>query len=88
MFQTQNAGFFESADLPPIESCWIHLGALTDREFTIEFMQHLKQRGFRLSVDMQNFVRQVDTETGVIQFRDVPAKREIVGLADIVKLDR
>jgi len=87
MFQTQNAGFFESADLPPVESCWIHLGALTDREFTIGFMEHLKQRGFRLSVDMQNFVRQVDIQTGVIQFRDVPAKREIVGLADIVKLD-
>jgi sugar/nucleoside kinase (ribokinase family) len=87
MFQTQNAGFFESADLPPMESCWVHLGALTDREFTIGFMQHLKQRGFRLSVDMQNFVRQVDIQTGVIQFRDAPAKREIVGLADIVKLD-
>jgi sugar/nucleoside kinase (ribokinase family) len=87
MFQTQNAGFFVNADIPPIEPCLIHLGALTDREFTIGFMRHLKQRGFRLSVDMQNFVRQVDTETGVIQFRDVPGKREIVGLADIVKLD-
>jgi sugar/nucleoside kinase (ribokinase family) len=50
-------------------------------------MRDLKQRGFRLSLDMQNFVRQVDTETGVIQFRDVPGKREIVSLADIVKLD-
>jgi sugar/nucleoside kinase (ribokinase family) len=50
-------------------------------------MRHLKGRGFRLSVDMQNFVRQVDTQTGVIEFRDVPGKREIVGLADIVKLD-
>jgi sugar/nucleoside kinase (ribokinase family) len=65
----------------------VHLGALTDREFTIEFIQHLKQRGFRLSVDMQNFVRQVDTRTGVIRFKDAPAKRELVGLADIVKLD-
>ena len=87
MYQSQNAGFFVNADIPPIESCLFHLGALTDREFTLGFMQHLKQQGFRLSVDMQNFVRQVDTETGVIQFRDVPGKREIVGLADIVKLD-
>jgi sugar/nucleoside kinase (ribokinase family) len=87
MFQTQNAGFFVSADVPPIESSWIHLGALTDREFSLGFMQHLKQRGFRLSVDMQNFVRQVDTETGVIQFKDAPRKRQIVGLADVVKLD-
>jgi sugar/nucleoside kinase (ribokinase family) len=87
MFQTQNAGFFVSADVPPLEPCLIHLGALTDREFTLEFMQQLKQRGFRLSVDMQDFVRQVDTETGVIHFRDVPNKRELVGLADVVKLD-
>ena len=87
MFQTQSAGFFESADVPPLAPGLIHLGALTDREFTLEFMQQLRQRGFRLSVDMQNFVRQVDTETGVIHFRDVPDKREIVGLADIVKLD-
>ena len=85
--QTQNAGFFESADVPPIEPSWIHLAALTDREFSLEFMRQLKQRGFRLSVDMQGFVRQVDAETGVIQFRDVPGKREIVGLADIIKLD-
>jgi sugar/nucleoside kinase (ribokinase family) len=87
MFQTQNAGFFVSADIPPINSGLIHLGALTDREFSLGFMRHLKQRGFRLSVDMQNFVRQVDTGTGVIHFRDVPGKREIVALADIVKLD-
>jgi len=85
--QTQNAGFFESADVPPIEPSLIHLAALTDREFSLEFMRQLKQRGFRLSVDMQGFVRHVDTETGVIQFRDVPGKREIMGLADIVKLD-
>ena len=87
MVQSQNAGFFVHADIPPIESGLIHLGALTDREFSLEFMQHLKQRGFRLSVDMQNSVRQVDTETGVIHFRDVQDKREITGLADIVKLD-
>jgi sugar/nucleoside kinase (ribokinase family) len=87
LYLTQNAGFFVSADVPPIEPCLIHLGALADREFSLEFMRHLKQRGFRVSVDMQNFVRQVDIETGIIQFKDVPSKREIVGLADVVKLD-
>jgi len=85
--QTRNAGFFVDADLPSIEPCLIHLAALTDREFSLEFIRHLKQRGFRLSVDMQGFVRQVDAETGIIQFKDVPGKREIASLADIVKLD-
>lgn len=87
MYQTEDAGFFVSAEIPLIESCLIHLGALTNREFTLGFMRDLKQRGFRISADMQSFVRQVDPESGVIHFRDVPGKREIVALADIVKLD-
>lgn len=87
MYQIKNAGFFVIEEMPPLEPCLIHLGALTDREFTLEFMQALRARGFRLSVDMQNFVRQVDTATGVIHLRDVPAKREIISLVDTVKLD-
>jgi len=87
MYQTENAGFFMTTDIPPIEPCLIHLGALTAREFTLGFMRDLKQRGFRLSVDMQSFVRHVDPKSGVIHFRDIPSKREIVGLVDIVKLD-
>lgn len=85
--QTRNAGFFESADVPPMEPCWIHLAALTGREFSLGLMQNLKRRGFRLSVDMQGFVRHVHAETGIIEFKDVPAKREILNLAEIVKVD-
>jgi sugar/nucleoside kinase (ribokinase family) len=87
LYQTRNAGFFLLEEMPSIEPCLMHLGALTDREFTVEFMRQLKKRAFRLSVDMQNFVRQVDTETGAVRFRDVAAKREIISLADAVKLD-
>jgi sugar/nucleoside kinase (ribokinase family) len=87
LYQTKNAGFFAIEEMPPLEPCLIHLGALTDREFTLEFMHALRARGFRLSVDMQSFVRQVDTVTGVVQLRDVPAKREIVSLVDMAKLD-
>jgi sugar/nucleoside kinase (ribokinase family) len=87
MYQTKNAGFFSLEDLPPLEPCPAHLGALTDREFTLEFLRGLNELGFRLSVDMQSFVRQVDAETGVIHLRDVPGKRDIASLADTVKLD-
>jgi sugar/nucleoside kinase (ribokinase family) len=87
MYQIKNAGFFVIEEMPPIEPCLIHLGALTDKEFTLGFMRELKERGFRISVDMQGFVRQVDEETRAIQFDDVPEKREIMGLADFVKLD-
>ena len=87
MYQTKNAGFFSLEELPPLAPCLAHLGALTDQEFTLGFMRGLKERGFRLSIDMQNFVRQVDTETGEIHFRDVPGKRDIASIADMVKLD-
>ena len=87
MYQIRNAGFFTIEEMPAIEPCPIHLGALTDREFTLDFMQELKERAFRLSVDMQSFVRQVDTATGAIHFADVPAKKEIINLVDKVKLD-
>ena len=87
LYQIRNAGFFVIEEMPPLEPCLVHLGALTDREFTVEFMQGLRAQGFRLSIDMQNFVRQVDAGTGIIQLRDVPAKREIISLVDMVKLD-
>ena len=50
-------------------------------------MRALKTRGFRLSVDMQNFVLQADEKTGVVQLKDVPEKKEILDMADFVKLD-
>jgi sugar/nucleoside kinase (ribokinase family) len=87
MYQTRDAGFFKIEELPSFKASLVHLGALTDREFTLEFMQKLKERGFRLSVDMQGFVRQVDDTTRIIKFGDVPEKREIMGIADYVKLD-
>ena len=87
MYQTKDAGFFTIEEMPPLEPSLVHLGALTDREFTMEFMQELKERGFRLSVDMQGFVRQVDEVSRIIRFGDVPVKQAIMGLTDFVKLD-
>lgn len=87
MFQTANAGFFRLEELPPIESRFVHLAGITDREFTIELIRGLRERGHRVSADMQSFVRQVDPATRAIRFADVPAKAEIVALLDCVKLD-
>jgi sugar/nucleoside kinase (ribokinase family) len=87
MYQTRDAGFFTIEEIPPLEASLVHLGALTDREFTLEFMQKLKERGFRLSVDIQGFVRQVDESTRIIRFGNVPEKRDIMGMVDFVKLD-
>jgi sugar/nucleoside kinase (ribokinase family) len=88
IFQTENAGFFEHEKIDfPVRPRLVHVGALTDREFSVDFMASLKVRGYDLSVDMQSFVRQVDPDSGIIHFRDVPRKKEIAAMAKAVKLD-
>lgn len=88
IFQTKDAGFFQHEVIAfAARPRLLHLGALTDREFTVEFMEALKTRNYDLSVDMQSFVRQVDAGTGVIRFRDVPRKKEIISMVKAAKLD-
>lgn len=74
-------------DLLPFEQCLIHLCWIGPHQPQLVLMRELKTRGFSLSVDMQNFVFQMDEETEIIHFRDVPEKKEIVGMVDFVKLD-
>jgi sugar/nucleoside kinase (ribokinase family) len=83
----RDAGFFMPADIPPLDSRFVHLAGISDREFTLPFMEAMKNRGLSLSADMQNIVRQVDPQTRVISFRDTPDKQRIISLLDRVKLD-
>lgn len=87
IYQTKNAGFFSIEEMPSIKADNIHLGALTDQEFTLEFVRKIRQYTPRLSMDMQNIVRQVDSVTGIIHFKDSSMKKEMAGMADVVKLD-
>lgn len=88
MYQFKNAGYFTGDELPEFESTFIHLAGITDREFTLEFIDELRRRGGSLSADMQSFVRQVDPDTRQIHFKEVPNKRELVSMLDRVKLDK
>ena len=83
------AGYFGIEDLPLPEPRLIHLGGIgsSGRAFTMEFMRTLKERVFRLSVDMQIFVWQVDEQTLFMQPKDIPNKREIMSMFDFVKID-
>ena len=87
LFLITSAGFFRIEEMPPLEPCLVHLGGLSDQEFTLDFMEALKKQGFRLSVDMQSFVWQVDQTSRTIHYRDVPEKRDIFRMVDCVKLD-
>ncbi len=87
IYQLANAGFFTLADVPPLAARQVHLAGITDQEFDLGFIRGLKERGFRMSADMQSFVRQVNPATHRIDFGDVPDKTAIVGLMDMIKLD-
>jgi sugar/nucleoside kinase (ribokinase family) len=87
LFLVKSAGLFRIEDIPFLEPSLIHLGGLSDQEFTLEFVEGLKERGFRLSADMQSFVWQVDQMSRAIHFHDVPQKKEIFNMVDFVKLD-
>jgi sugar/nucleoside kinase (ribokinase family) len=87
IYQLINAGFFSLADMPEVMVRQVHLAGITDQEFDLEFIKGLKEKGYRLSVDMQSFVRQVDPITHEIAFQDVQDKKEIVRFVDMVKLD-
>lgn len=83
----KNAGFFTPEEIPLLAGRFVHLAGISDREFTLPFMEALRNTGVSLSADMQNIVRQVDPETRVVAFRDAPDKRRIVSLLERVKLD-
>jgi len=83
----RSAGPFTAEDMPSIPTRDMHLAGISDQEFSLDFIRDLKARGYHLSVDMQSFVRQVDPQTRIIAFKDVPSKKDIVRMMSRVKLD-
>jgi sugar/nucleoside kinase (ribokinase family) len=77
---------FVADDIPPLQPCLIHLCCFDASGFLPGLMRGLKTRGFRLSVDMMSVMLQAD-ETGAAQLRDHPEKKEILNMADFVKVD-
>jgi sugar/nucleoside kinase (ribokinase family) len=87
MYQLSNAGPFAASDIPGLQARQVHLAGITDQEFDVDLVRALKDRDYRVSADMQSFVRQVDPVTGEISFGEVVDKEALVGLLDMVKLD-
>lgn len=87
LYVLHDPGPFTLADLPHgLRSGIIHLAGISDHEFTLAFVRDLNNAGFALSLDMQSFVRVIGPAREII-FSDVPAKRELAALLEVVKLD-
>ncbi len=87
MVLQKSAGAFSVDEFSELEPTLLHLAGLNDQEFTLDFVRAISQKGFTVSVDMQGFVRNVDTQTGRTRLSDVVGKQEIASLAQRVKLD-
>jgi len=83
----KSAGLIKTEDVPELESEYYHLAGISDSEFDMALIDGLKARGYRLSTDMQSYVRQITPETKEIHFGDVKDKEEIVSKMEMVKLD-
>ncbi|MHB9130271.1 MAG: carbohydrate kinase family protein [Armatimonadota bacterium] len=87
LYVTRDPGPFTLNDLPAgLATGIIHLAGISDHEFTVDFIRNLHRVGYALSLDMQSFVRVIGPDREII-FSDFPAKREVVSLLDVVKLD-
>ena len=83
----KTAGLIKIEDVPELESEYYHLGGISDSEFDMALIDGLKARGYRLSTDMQSYVRQITPVTKEINFGDVKEKEEIASKMDMIKLD-
>ena len=83
----KTAGLIEIKDVPEFESEFVHLGGISDSEFDMALIDALKARGYKMSTDMQSYVRQITPVTNEINFGDVVNKKEIISKMDMVKLD-
>jgi len=83
----KTAGLIKIEDIPELESEYYHLAGISDSEFDMALIDGLKARGYRLSTDMQSYVRQITPVTKEINFGDVKDKEEIVSKMDMLKID-
>jgi sugar/nucleoside kinase (ribokinase family) len=87
-FVEKDAGNIVTIDaMSACAPCLVHFCWIGSRRSQLKLMRALKTRGFRLSVDMQNFVFRTHRGTGTVHLRDFPEKKEILSMADFVKLD-
>lgn len=86
-FLIKGAKPFVIDKIPPFVPCLIHLCCVGAPQSQLELMRELRARGFRLSVDMQGFVLQPDSETGALHPKDVHEKKEILSISNFIKVD-
>ena len=76
---------FDPRDLAPVWAKTFHLGPLTNGEISVRFLEAVSQRGGRVFLDVQGFLRKI--EEGKVRLVDWPDKREALAHVDVLKAD-
>lgn len=76
---------FEPRDLGKVAARTFHLGPLTESEMSAGFLKAVYERGGRVFLDVQGFLRRI--ENGRVRFMDWPGKREALAYVDVLKAD-
>ena len=85
-----NAGRILPDELPAFSADRIHLAGISDQEFSLDLIQHIRKvfpSCTLLSADMQSFVRRMDPATHRISFSMPEQPETIIRSLDCVKLD-
>ena len=79
------ADFFKIDEIPEFEAGVFHIGGISTHEITTEFLKQLKDRNYKISLDSQTFLRNI--EDGKIVHRDWKNKKEGLPFVDFLKVD-
>ncbi len=79
------AAAFDLRDLPPVWAKTFHVGPLTNGEMSAGFLKAVSERGGRVFLDVQGFLRKI--ENGKINLVDWSDKREALAYVDVLKAD-
>ena len=77
------ANAFDPRGLPPVWAKTIHLGPLTNGEMSAGFVKAVFERGGRVFLDVQGFLREI--ENGKVRLIDWPEKREVLAHVHVLK---
>lgn len=82
---TSSAGPFALQDVESVQARVFHIGASMRGEVPVEIIQALKQRGSRISLDVQGYVRV--NQGGTLVFDNWPGKEQVLPLVNVLKAD-
>jgi sugar/nucleoside kinase (ribokinase family) len=79
------ADYFKIEEIPEVEAGVVHIGGISTHEITTDFLRQLKGRGYKISLDSQTFLRNI--EGGKIVHRDWKDKEIGLRYVDFLKVD-